>query len=134
MNPNSYANACIRNIYRSSNTIRIGAEYRVIPSFSIRAGYSFTSSPVKTEVKDGKIEVPGTGVLSSYTLDNATNYITCGVGYKHKGFYVDFAYVYKTWSSEYYPFSVDVLNPEYNVKSKINFNNSSLALSVGYKF
>ena len=72
--------------------------------------------------------------MTNYTLDNGTNYITCGVGYKHKGFYIDFAYVYKHMTSEYYPFSPDIANPASAVKSELTFNNSSLALSLGYKF
>lgn len=134
MNANDYANSYIKEVYRHTHTIRIGAEYRVIPSFSIRAGYSYSTSPVTTKAKDGAVEVPGTGVMTNYTLDNGTNYITCGVGYKHKGFYIDFAYVYKHMTSEYYPFSPDIANPASAVKSELTFNNSSLALSLGYKF
>ncbi len=134
MSANDYANSKIKEIYRNAHTLRVGAEYRVIPSFSIRAGYSFSSSPVTTKAKDGKVEIPGTGVMTNYSLDNTTNYITCGVGYKHKGFYVDFAYVYKHMTSEYYPFSPDIFDMATSVKSKLSFNNSSMALTLGYKF
>lgn len=134
VNANDYANSYIREIYRDSHTLRVGAEYRVIPSFSIRAGYSYSTSPVTAKTKDGEIEVPGTGVMTNYSLDNGTSYITCGVGYRHKGFYVDFAYVYKHMTSEYYPFSPDVVDPLPAVKSSLKFDNSSLALSLGYRF
>lgn len=134
VNANQYANDKIKEIYRDTHTLRIGAEYRVIPSFSIRAGYSFSTSPVTTSAKDGRVEIPGTGIMTNYTLDNVTNYVTCGVGYKHKGFYLDLAYVYKHMSADYYPFSPDVLDMATAVKSKLTFNNSQLALSVGYKF
>lgn len=133
-NPNDYANAKIKEVYRSTNTIRIGAEYRVLPSFSIRAGYSFTTSPVSSEAKDNKIDVPGTGLLTNYTLDNSTNYVTCGIGYKHKGFYADLAYVYKHMTSEYYPFAVDIYEPQTASKANLTFDNSSLALTLGFKF
>ena len=132
--PNDYANAKIKEVFQNTHTFRLGAEYRVLPSFSIRAGYSFTTSPVTENAKDGRVEVPGTGILTNYSLDNTTNYVTCGIGYRHKGFYADLAYVYKHLSSEYYPFSVDVENPGKVVKSNVTFNNSSLALTLGYKF
>lgn len=134
MNANDYANSKIKEIYRDTHTLRLGAEYRVIPSFSIRAGYSYTTSPVTTKAMDGRVEIPGTGVMTNYSLDNTTNHITCGVGYKHKGFYVDFAYVYKYMTSEYYPFSPDIFDLSTAVKSKISYNNSYMALTLGYKF
>ena len=134
VNANDYANSYIREVYRDTHTMRIGAEYRVIPSFSIRAGYSYSSSPVTTKAMNGDVEVPGTGVMTNYSLDNSTNYITCGIGYRFKGFYVDFAYVYKHMTSEYFPFSPDIANPSSAVKSRLKFDNSSLALSMGYKF
>lgn len=132
--PNDYANAKIEEIYRDTHTLRLGAEYRVIPSFSIRAGYSFSTSPVKQEARDNRVSVPGTGILTNYSLDNSTNIVTCGVGYKYKGFYVDLAYLYKNMSSDYYPFAVDTSAPNTAAKSKVTFNDSNVALTMGYKF
>jgi hypothetical protein len=72
-------------------------------------------------------------------LDNSTNYATCGVGYRNKGFYADLAYVYKHMTSTYYPFSPDPANIGQTLlsvtpKSNLTFDNSQLVLSVGYKF
>ena len=39
------------------------------------------------------------GTSRIYRFDNDTNYITCGLGYRHKGFYIDLAYVYKQMTS-----------------------------------
>lgn len=134
MNANDFANSIIKKVYRDTHTFRIGAEFRVLPSFSVRAGYSYTTSPVTTEVKDYRVDVPGTGIMSNYSLDNQTQHVTCGVGYKHKGFYLDLAYVYKYTRSEYFPFSPDISDPASAVRSKLEFNKSSIALSMGYKF
>lgn len=134
MNANDFANSIIKKVYRDTHTFRIGAEFRVLPSFSVRAGYSYSTSPVTTEVKDYRVDVPGTGIMSNYSLDNQTQHVTCGVGYKHKGFYLDLAYVYKYTSSEYFPFSPDTSDPASAVRSKLEFNKSSIALSMGYKF
>lgn len=133
-NPNDYANANIKKVYRNTNTLRLGAEYRVLPSFSVRAGYSFSSTPVTTKARKNEVEVPGTGILSSYTLDDNTSYITCGIGYKHKGFYADLAYVYRHLTSEYYPFTIDTAYPALTPKAHLSFNNSNVALTLGYKF
>lgn len=134
MNANDFANSIIKKVYSDTHTFRIGAEFRVLPTFSVRAGYSYTTSPVTTEVKDYRVDVPGTGIMSNYSLDNQTQHVTCGVGYKHKGFYLDLAYVYKYTSSEYFPFSPDISDPASAVRSKLEFNKSSIALSMGYKF
>lgn len=133
-NPNDYANAKIREIYRNTNTIRLGAEYRVLPSLSIRAGYSFVSSPVRNKVKQYQVDVPGTGIMTNYSLDNTTNYVTAGLGWKHNGFYADLAYVYKYQTSEYFPYSPDIDNPMAAVKTDLTTSNNSLVLSLGYKF
>lgn len=134
MGPNEYANENIKQIYQNTNTLRFGVEYRVLPNLSLRAGYSWTSSPVKNEAKQGMVEVPGTGVLTGYTLENITNNVTCGLGYRHKGFYADLAYVYTYRSAEYHPFSSDVANPGIAPKAKVDFDNSRVALTLGYKF
>lgn len=132
--PNDYANEVIRDVYKSSNTIRIGAEYRVLPQFSVRIGYSYTSSPVTSEAKNSSIQIPGTGVMSNYTLDDDINYVTCGIGYSNKGFYADLAYVFKTQKAEFFPYSPDPLYISTCPKSNITINNSNIALSLGYKF
>ncbi len=33
--------------------------------------------------------------MPSYTMDKATTYLTCGLGYRYQSFYIDAAYVYK---------------------------------------
>lgn len=133
-NPVAFTNQKIREIYRDSNTIRLGAEYRVLPSLSLRLGYSYTSSPFKSTVRSGLTEVPAAGTMANYRIDNDTNYVTAGIGYKHKGFYADLAYIYKHQSSDFYPFSPDPENPLSITDAKISFNTSQVVLSVGYKF
>ncbi|MDE7402234.1 MAG: hypothetical protein K2M87_02345 [Muribaculaceae bacterium] len=130
----SYVNSVMRKVTRNTNTIRIGAEVRVGAGFSVRAGYSYSSSPVSSQAKAKRVDVPGTGLMSSYTLDNETSYITCGVGYRYRGFYADLAYIYKHQSSEYLPFSPDIENPHLSPSAKLDFDKNTVALSVGYKF
>lgn len=37
----------VRTTFKASNEIRIGGEFKVTPSFSVRAGYSYKTSPVE---------------------------------------------------------------------------------------
>lgn len=138
----------IDNYYQASHIIRVGGEYRVTPSFSLRAGYSYQTSPAKNVAIDNEryIYTSGTNALGTnpaYTFDNSTQYITAGCGYRYKGFYIDMAYVHKTRESVYRAFSSfgefnDMMN-DYEVtersnSAKIKDNNNQLVLSVGYKF
>ncbi|MDE6753796.1 MAG: outer membrane protein transport protein [Muribaculaceae bacterium] len=128
-------NQDIKTYYQSTNTIRIGAEYRVTPNFSVRAGYSYVSSPVKNEVKNGQEFVYTSGTLTNYRLDNETNYVTLGLGYRGSHFYADLAYVYKNMQSEYHAFTPDtapgaVPSPQ----SKLSLTNNQLVLTAGYRF
>lgn len=134
---NDFYNQDIKDYFKSSNTLRVGAEYRVTPQFSVRAGYSYTSTNVKSEVRNSDIEVFTSGTNLAYTLDNSTQYVTFGLGYRYKGFYVDAAYVLKHRSSEYHPFTSfkDYDGYWYDAPvAKVKDNNSNLVFTLGYKF
>lgn len=131
-------NGDIANYYQSTNTIRLGAEYRVTPAFSLRAGYSYTTSPVKERAKEDKEIIYTAGTRPNYRFDNHTYYITCGAGYRYKNLYVDLAYVYKNISSQYHAYTPDV-NTDVNQsipspQAKVDFNNSQIVLSAGIRF
>ena len=127
-------NQDIKDYYRQTNTLRLGAEYRVTPNFSVRAGYSFVSSPVKEKVKDNATTVYTAGTMPNYRLDNTTNYVTCGLGYRTGGFYVDLAYVYKHMGSEYHAFTPDPGSNVVSPQASLSLNNSQIVLSCGMKF
>lgn len=132
--PYQYENQDIKDVYRHTDTFRVGAEYRVTPSFSVRAGYSHVSSPVESKAKDGQMTIYTAGTMPNYRFDNDTNYITCGLGYRHKGFYIDLAYVYKHMSSEYHAFTNDPGSQYASPSAKLSFSNPRIVLSTGFKF
>lgn len=133
--PEQEANNQIKVMYRNTNTIRVGAEYRVLPSLSLRAGYSWTSSPVTREAKDQLTNIPTAGTLANFRLDNNTQYITCGLGYRYGGWYIDAAYVWKHMSSTYQPFAADPSNVAATLMDpKVTFSNSQIVLSTGFRF
>ncbi|MCM1255842.1 MAG: outer membrane protein transport protein [Duncaniella sp.] len=140
----------IKTYYRAVNILRLGAEYRVTPAFSVRAGYSFESSPVTQEAMDGVqsngnatyIYTSGpddTETLPSFTLDKTTQYITCGLGYRYKNFYADAAFVHRTRHGKYQPFTNYNENAEpYHLviapTAEISDNDNSLVFTVGFRF
>ena len=124
--------ADVHSYYKASNTLRIGAEYRLTPQWSLRAGYSIKSSPVQTDAYDNRDYIYTSGTNPSYTFDNTIQYITCGLGWRYKGFYADAAYVHKHRESRWSAFTNfnGVTPPE----ATITDNNNHIVLSVGYKF
>lgn len=133
--PYYLTNKDISDYYKTTHTFRVGAEYRITPQFSVRAGYSFVSSPVKSKARDNGMSIFTSGTNPSYTFDNTTNYVTCGFGYRVKKFYVDMAYVYKHVSSEYYAYTPDpenILMP--SPQANLSLNNSQIVLSAGFRF
>jgi len=132
-----YYNDDIKSYFKSSNMIRVGGEFRVTPNFSVRAGYAYQSTNVKDDVKDSNVEVYTMGTNPAYTLDSDTQYITCGLGYRISGFYIDAAYVHKHRSSTYHAFTSfkDYDGYWYDApQAKVTDNNSQLVFTVGYKF
>ncbi|MDE6559236.1 MAG: hypothetical protein K2K29_05075, partial [Muribaculaceae bacterium] len=126
---NSYdadgTNAAIKSLYSDIHTLRLGAEYRLTKNFSVRAGYSNVSSGVRHEAEIGNVPVYTAGTMPDYSFRNATNYITCGLGWRSGGFYADLAYVHKNNSSTYHAFSDDsdagrMMSPT----AKVSFNSN----------
>lgn len=136
--PYGYENGDIRAYYKSTNTFRVGAEFKPIPSLSIRAGYAYVSSPVRNEAKNNDLTIYTAGTMPSYRFDNNTNYLSAGIGYRYNRFYVDLAYVYKNMKSEYHAYTPDpepydgryIPSPQ----AKVSFSNSQVVLSAGYRF
>lgn len=133
------ANSNIQNYYVNTNTLRLGAEFRLTPQFSVRAGYSYVSAPMKDEMNRSVVETVGT--IPNYRVDSSTNYVTCGLGYKIQKFYIDLAYVYKHFNSTYHAFSPwfpDDYTPGHSAipsqTSSLSLNNSQIVLSAGFKF
>lgn len=128
-------NADIEDYYKSTYSIRLGAEYRITPRFSVRAGYAHVTSPVRQEVKDGSMMIYTSGTMPNYRMDNSTNYITCGLGYNFNHFYIDGAFVHKNLSSEYHAYTPDPANPQIpSPTSKLSLNNNQIVLTAGVRF
>lgn len=141
---NEYKDATqeIKDYFKPTHTMRIGTEYRITPQFSVRAGFSQSTSAVEKAVKDRNIDVYTTGCNPAYTFDTTTRYITLGLGYRYKGFYADLAYVNKYRKSQYSPFSsfddLAYADPSnswvYNPAAEFTTTNNNIVISVGYKF
>lgn len=127
----------VKTYYKGTNILRVGAEYRVTPQFSLRAGYVYESSPVKQEVADDQVVVWTAGTVPYYNLDRTTRYITAGLGYRFGAFYADLAYVNKHRESTYHAFSPIIENGavlQGSPSASIVSNDNHVVLTLGYRF
>lgn len=136
--PYTDTNQDIKTYCQTSNTIRLGAEFRITSSFSVRAGYSFSSSPITEKARKGEETIFTSDTRPSYKFNNSTNYITAGIGYHGKHFYSDLAYINKHQSSDYYPYPTDpsdvLRGQETTPHSKLSFSNNQVVLTLGVRF
>ena len=128
----------VKSYFKPTNTLRLGAEYRITPQFSVRAGYSYSSTSVENSANDGSKYIMTAGTNPSYTMNKDTQYITCGLGYRFGGFYVDAAFVHKTANSTWHAFSsfTDTSTGKLAIAptAEVTNNNNDLVFTVGYKF
>ena len=142
-----------------SGTLKVGAEYKITPQFSVRAGTLWRTSPMKDHLKDGipplneKGEyytqaVGVVGTIPNYTVDKGTNSYSVGLGYRFTpNFYMDLACVYRVYKEDAYAFpntyhagisDIDKLLDEgVVVKSdpaSLKTKTTQVALTLGYKF
>ncbi|MCD8178904.1 MAG: outer membrane protein transport protein [Tannerellaceae bacterium] len=130
----------IRNYFRSVNTLKIGAEYKITPQFALRAGGYWQSSSAKSYLQDNELkEILPAGTLVNYSVDKGAYSASVGFGYRFTpNFYMDMAYVYRQQKENAYAFSsVFFDDPQYDVLSQsasLKTNTSRIALTFGYKF
>ena len=133
--PFYYTNEDIKAYYKTMHTIRVGAEYRITPRFSARAGVAHSFSPVTEKTLDNRQTVYTSGTQPSYQLNNSTTYLSCGLGYRYQKFYADIAYQYKHLSADYHAYTPDpqeagIATPQ----SSLSLNDSNVVLTLGFRF
>lgn len=114
------------------HNLRIGAEYRVTPMFSLRAGYAWETSPLKDEyVSGGKIPSITEGTLITYQIPDDAHYFTCGLGYRFNNFSIDAAYVHRMQKYNIIPYE----EADYTMMPTImDMRHNSVKISLGYRF
>lgn len=132
------------------HNIRAGIEVKPLPEFAVRLGYNFWSKPMKENaVLDQSVDSKAVDFAlgTDYTNLGATNMITCGLGYRYKNFYADFAYKYRAQKGQFYAFDDyfqrtgssseygqfmgegQHLSPE-----KISLDRHTITFTLGFKF
>ena len=141
----------IKGDFGMSGTLKVGAEYKVTPQFSVRAGTLWRTSPMKQHVKDGIAAInPKTGeyyinavnvagTIPNYTVDKGMNSYSVGVGYRFTPtFFADHGCVDSDYKEDSYSFTI-TFNPDGSVVVKsdpasLKTKTTQVALTLGYKF
>lgn len=111
----SDANYFIKQDFRLTSTLRVGAEYRFTPQFSGRIGYAWMQSPYEKKFSKNQIEARTIGTISHFSLDGDTHNITWGLGYRFtKSFYADIAFVYQQQKNGLFAYSNIYPEDEYD--------------------
>ena len=132
----------INSYYKGIDVLRVGTEYRIIPSISVRLGYCYQSSPVIANIMNKEFAIETSDLLPSYLFEKSTQYYTCGLGLKFGDIYSDFAYVLKTVESEYNAYSPYNAVPSYETSYKltpapsatVKDRNGQIVWTIGYRF
>lgn len=125
-------NQDIKDFFKASNIVRVGLEYRLTRSFSIRAGYNYQTTNVKSDAADNVFQIPTSGTDPSYTFSHNTSNITLGLGYKYKNWYIDAAYQYTRRDNTYHAYT----SFDGNIAPSANLNDThnNVVISTGFRF
>lgn len=120
------------DMLKGVSTVRIGAEYKPVPSFALRAGYNYRSAAFK---EDAYKSLPYNSVQTDTDFANRQSLqdFTLGVGYRGSMFYADLAYKYSTCKADFYPF--DMFDGERLTQAtKVTNTRSQVLLTLGVRF
>lgn len=139
----SYDNQKIKNDFRNSSTLRVGAEVYLTEGLTARVGYMWQQSPVKDILKDGsdnaylldnydKVFFDATagtvGTIPQYTLVGDANYFTYGLGYTfNNGFYTDLAFIMMNRKDDLYTYAG-------SERTELKNNKYTGLLTLGFRF
>ncbi|MBR5844021.1 MAG: hypothetical protein IKY75_05495 [Bacteroidaceae bacterium] len=128
----SYVNRCINNEVSGVHNVRIGAEWRITPLFSARAGYAYESSPLDNNYFTGaSTPLLAEGTICHYQVPGDVHNITCGLGYRFNNFSIDAAYVFRTQDYSIFAFEGMATGRENTI---LNMNNHSIKVTLGLRF
>ncbi len=129
-------NDFFRQQFKGSNTVRVGAEVKILPILAIRAGYGFNGSMLK----DNK-------TVFSSPVTYQTHYGTAGIGLSFGIAYIDLAYQYvANRQTDYYLFySIDqegesdgmgdtIYSDDYSGRFSTKLTRHNIVMTLGFRF
>lgn len=143
-----YYSNMLNKLFRGvQHMLRIGAEYRVTPAFSVRAGYNMTTTPERYYEYNGEKVTPdnyfdfqGVALGGPKYYSDRTRAFSAGIGYSTPGsLFVDLAARYTVYPvstflpySDYVYYGETLLAPSPTVSSRKSI--LDIVLTVGLRF
>ena len=134
---------------KAVHTLRIGAEYKPTPAFSLRAGYNYSTAAYE----ESAIKYLPTNAIDTdtdYANSQSMNTFTVGIGYRWSSFYMDLAYKYQGYKADFYPFFNEMCEDTANdyvitgnnqeaflvtpQSTKVTNTRSQVLLTLGFRF
>ncbi|MCC8185954.1 MAG: TonB-dependent receptor, partial [Bacteroides sp.] len=116
------------SMLKGVSTLRLGAEYKVIPEFAIRAGYNYSSAIFKSDAYKA-LPLNSVNTDTDFSNSKSINNFTVGVGYRGRSIYADLAYQYTGYKEDFYAFDELYLN-----KTDVKNSKSQVLLTLGMRF
>lgn len=128
----SYTNNIMKSQVQGIHNIRAGAEFRITPLFSVRAGYSFETSPLNKDYFNGRMTpLIAEGTICHYQVPGEVHNVSCGLGYRYNNIFIDAAYVFRTQDYSIFAYEGALSDSQLTI---LNTNNHSIKLTFGYRF
>lgn len=136
-------NAHTERTLKGVHTLKLGAEFKPLPTLALRAGYNWVSAVFdENGFRDGSLESPGSGYATStdYTNWKAANRFTLGLGFQaSKNINLDLAYQYSHTNGDFYPFMsyYGDTNPANNCivrATKVSHDRNQVMATLSYRF
>lgn len=106
-------NRVVRDIYKGTMNVKLGGELK-FNTIMARAGFSYYGNPYRDEALDAK-----------------RMFVSGGLGYRNKGYFIDFAYVHRISSDVNFPYR---LSDKANTFAQVNQGGGQVIATVGFKF
>jgi hypothetical protein len=118
----------VKEMMQGVSTFRVGGEWKIVPEFALRLGYTYSASAFKN---DAYKALPYNSVTTDTDFANHQydENVTLGFGYRGKRFYTDMALKYHAYEDLFYAFDNVDLSP---VMTK--YNKYQLMLTLGMRF
>lgn len=135
---NRHTSATLRGVH----TLKLGAEFKPSPELAVRFGYNYVSPMYEKDgFKDGTLDSEGSYYSSATDFTNweATNRITCGLGYQIGKLNLSAAYQYSSQNGNFQPFMSYMDNQtaaDDNIANEVKVSNKrhQLLVTLNYTF
>lgn len=132
------ANTAIKDYFKSTDIVRAGIEFRVLPMLSVRAGYNWAGSNVRSAAYNNRMEISTAGTDPSYTFNNDAHNITVGLGYRYKSWYIDATFQHTIQNASFHaytPYGESIGNDKLApAGADLKFTQNNLVFSTGFRF